>query len=196
MDLFQDMGNYFTFTRKSEGDSLLHVYLAFKNNRLRAYLEPYSNGAYASDQYNYATFSSEKEALNIGEGITVDSINRHYISPKDAMGRVENWLDDDLRNNWVRSCFTDEQDTSLVRAFVVDYMDFEMGVEHCCYLALTEDEKSGVLDVDLIVVSNYNALITLTEGHILLEDMVHSVPPFGKKSLAYSNFTLFKNCTN
>lgn len=170
-NFFAGIGNNFTFTWPTDITEDFHVYICLDNsNKVSFYLIKDSQDTIKNTSANsFAVLSSDQTPLPRS---TSGGSNPNTITWDTANTRINNWLDDDSRNQWISDQFKNgKAEDAIAQVFVVNAMDVVPGMEHTAYLALSGDKTKG-FEIDLILV-NSNGQITQ------IEDMVHSVPPWG-----------------
>lgn len=176
---FETIGNNFSFTWPTNVNEDVHVYIGINRNgdAMTMYLVKESqdnnqNGDFTS----IGTLSNTKDKLPQEQG---RNTNPDSIPWSEANTRVNNWIDDNNRKQWITNQFatSPKPEDAILLAFKVNALDIIAGQSHTGFLALSGNTNTGFA-VDLIVVnSNGNILLT--------QDMVHSVPPFGDSYPSY-----------
>lgn len=180
INLFEKVGNNFSFTLPNNETDDIHIYLGLNKGEINLYLiksscDTIENRVCA----NAVILSNSKVPLHACPTI---GTNADTIFWQVANERINNWMNDTSRNSWINNQFENlNPKDAIFQVFIVKSMDIVPGDIHKAYLALKGDNVSGY-SADLIIVNSNNQIISKN-----IEDMVHSVPPFGN---LYSDFGL------
>lgn len=178
-------GNKFTFSSHIT-DTIIHGYIGYNkdNNELNL---TFVNG-------NKDTKDNVECLVSVNSLNTKDTLpmftptsehNIDSISWKNASNRIKNWVNDEIRDNWIQQTFNAKEE--IVQAFVIKNIDFKAGFIHNCYLGLKFDSKRNIYTPDLIIVNNKMTKMNL-------EDLTAPIPPFKPNtSQDKSNFGLLNN---
>lgn len=181
---FEQSGNHFSFSPNAE-DSVIHVYFGIEDSSetLQCYVVSFNEQS--NLHCNLVTISESKDTIHFEK---VLSNSKQSISIQEGIERIENWINQEVRNQWITSTFNNYGDSAMALAFVIPTNDLSVGDEHLFYFALEENPTSlSGYEADMIIV-NYDSGIFIN-----LEDMVHSVPPFGRyPSTQYDHFEILK----
>ena len=204
ISIFEMTGNKFSFVRPPNDNNRIHVYLAFNedSNKLKLAIVPVKTDSGKTPiiyECSKAEISAEKLDLVLPLGSSQYEHNADSISFEEASFRVNNWINDSIRNLWIHSMFVEEHSTKIFQAFVIKAMDIKVGVTHNAYFALRQDTANPeVFYPDLIIVNDTTVLnfhgiegIVTRKQISNVEDLVRSVPPFGLyPETDFSNFTI------
>jgi hypothetical protein len=180
--IFTKAGNNFSFNFPKGINKDLHIYIGYSNegNINFTLIEDINDTKKNTECADFVEISSSKDSLPNSSN---PNPNPNAISWKVANERVSNWNKDDIRNTWISNQFKNEsEDDAIAQVFVVNAMDIVAGENHQGYLGLVENEN-GTYAIDLIIVNSNNQIQPIAQ----IEDMVHSVPPFGD---TYASFGL------
>jgi hypothetical protein len=182
-DLFKEAGNFFSFTLNEAIADDLHIYFGINGSERSFYIIKASEDTVENESFlAHASMDNAKKTLPVFN--TGSTENENTISWDDANDCINNWISDSKRETWIDDRFAAEGDNGAIfLAFRVDAVDIAVGEEHEFYLSLKEDNNT--LNADLIVVNVESGIVSKN-----IEDMVHSVPPFGD---IYSKFGLLKS---
>ena len=182
-ELFKEAGNFFSFTLNEAIEDDLHIYFGINGSERSFYIIKASDDTKENENYlAHAAMANTKKALPpFNEGLGENSNTIPWAEANDC---VNNWINDSKRETWIDNKFTSEgSNGAIFLAFIVDAIDIAVGEEHEFYLSLKEE--NNLLNADLIVVNVENGIVSKN-----IEDMVHSVPPFGE---IYSDFGLLES---
>lgn len=181
--LFKEAGNFFSFTLNEAITDDLHIYFAINGSERSFYIIKASDDTKENVNYlAHAVMGNAKKTLPpFNQGLEE---NANTIPWGDANDCINNWISDSKRETWVDNRFANEgANDAIFLAFIVDAIDISVGEEHEFYLSLKEENNA--LNADLIVVNVESGIVSKN-----IEDMVHSVPPFGD---IYSKFGLLES---
>ncbi|MCT4581552.1 MAG: hypothetical protein N4A35_09060 [Flavobacteriales bacterium] len=184
VSFFKEVGNFFSFTLDEKLSDKLHIYFGISEAENSFYVIKESEDVESNESFlAHALLSNTKKKL---PQLTLkEENNDHSIPWEKANQCINNWINDSVRKSWIDERFASlGSDKAIFLAFVVDSADVKEGKEHDFYLSLKDDEN-GSFDADLIVVNKTDGIISQN-----IEDMVHSVPPFGDD---YAKFGLLKS---
>ena len=178
--LLTNLGNNFSFSLPANINKDLHVYIGLNNGNINfTLIEDIHDTDRNTSCADFAQLSSNKEDLPQSSN---PNPNPDAISWKVANERISNWNNDNTRNAWISSQFNSgKAEDAIAQVFVVNSMDIVAGQNHQGFLGLVKN-SDGTYSIDLIIVNSKDQI-----QNVQIEDMVHSVPPFGD---AYAAFGL------
>lgn len=182
--LLLDGGNKFSLVRSNDMTMSIHIYFGCTDSGLLSFhsIEAIDDASKDFEWISSTNLSNQKEEIS-----KADNTSPNQLAWEQADLSVKRWLDDDKRYKWLSAGFNDVVNQNrIVQAISVDTKDFEIGIDHDCYLALREGEsKEQDYTFDLIILNSANGLMLNPFEHESLGHLVKPVPPFDGSQYQY-----------
>lgn len=175
------------------GGDYLHVYAGLdEKNKMTLFAVNSGNDTKKNGLNNLQKLELKTDStfLNDSLEVVIPKNKDHWISQADAQQRINNWKSKSIRDSWVTQRYQIDSlpasNNPLFSVMVVDVSDFrhlDGANGHACFLSLSDTiiNRDTLYSADLIV-ADYK--IDSQVINYVLEDVVHSVPPFGVNSIS------------